>query len=356
MKLRNRAVKSPTKMIRQKPNQQKHHQTKFRTQVNRQNKFRRTKTEEESVEALKSNKLKDKLDSLYTDVGSVPSYSAKIGEFLKNHYVHSTHRRVVRRKNFPRRRVIARFPFEIFMGDLIEFTQYKYQNKGYCFILLLIDCFTKVIYTAPMKSKNQDDCLMAFQSIFDKYEKFPVNLVTDKGKEFFNFKLQSFFLVYGVNHYSTPTKSDSKASIAERAIRTIKQRLQKIFFASNRKKWIDVIDKVTINYNKTPHRSIGMAPFKVNDANRKEVYNRLYPYKNLSVVCRLKEGDKVRKILEKSIFDKGYTQNWTSEVFVIADIRQSNAVCWYKLKTLDNKEVTGIYYYYQLNLVSSNDS
>ena len=99
-----------------------------------------------------------------------------------------------------------------------------------------------------------------------------------------------------------------------------------------------------------------MASFEVNDTNRKEVYNRLYPYKNLSVVCRLKEGDKVRKILEKSIFDKGYTQNWTSEVFVIADIRQSNAVCWYKLKTLDNKEVTGIYYYYQLNLVSSNDS
>ena len=142
------------------------------------------------------------------------------------------------------------------MGDLIEFSQYKRQNKGYSFILLLIDCFTKVIYTAPMKTKNQDDCVMAFQSIFDDFDKFPINLVTDKGKEFYNFKLQSFFLVHGVNHYSIQTKSDSKASVAERAIRTIKQRLQKVFFKSGNNRWIDVIDQIAVNYNKTPHRSI----------------------------------------------------------------------------------------------------
>ena len=354
MRLRNRAVKSPTRVIRQKTSRQAQ-KTESQANKDRQDKNFQANTEIESENPQSTDKLKDKLESLYTDIRSVPSYSAKLGEFLRNQYVHSTHRRVVKRKTFPRRRVIARFPFEIFMGDLIEFTQYKRQNKGYSFILLLIDCFTKVIYTAPMKSKSQDDCLLAFQSIFDKFDKFPINLVTDKGKEFFNFKIQSFFLVYGVNHYSIPTKSESKASVAERAIKTIKQRLQKLFFASDRNRWIDVIDQVTTNYNKTPHRSIGMAPFDVNDLNREEVYNRLYPFKRLSVVCRLKEGDKVRKVLEKSIFDKGYTQNWSSEVFVIADVRQSNAVCWYKLKTLDNVEVPGIFYYYQLNLVSSND-
>ena len=350
MKLRKRIYQSPPRVIRptrkQKPITNQQAETQAEKSV----------PEQATQEEISTDKLKDKLESLYTDIKSVPSYSAKLGEFLRNQYVHSTHRRVVKRKNFPRRRVIARFPFEIFMGDLIEFTQYKRQNKGYSFILLLIDCFTKVIYTAPIKSKNQDDCLLAFQSIFDQFDQFPVNLVTDRGKEFFNFKLQSFFLVHGVNHYSIPTKSDSKASIAERAIRTIKQRLQKFFFKTSKNRWIDVIDQVTDNYNKTPHRSIGMAPLDVNAENRDRVYNKLYPLRKLTIVCRLKKGDKVRTVLEKSIFDKGYTQNWSSEVYIVEDVRQSNGVCWYKLKTLDNNPLKGIYYYHQLNLVSSNDN
>ena len=34
---------------------------------------------------------------------------------------------------------------------------------------------------------------------------------------------------------------------------------------------------------------------------------------------------------------------------------QSNAVCWYLISDLDNKEVPGIWYYYQLKLVARND-
>ena len=252
--------------------------------------------------------------------------------------------------------MIARYPFELFMGDLIEYRMHKRQNKGYSYILLVIDAFTKVVYTAPMKHKDGQSTFQAFESIFDNLAQYPVNLCTDEGKEFFNNKVQSLFLMYGINHYAIPTKSLSKASIAERAIRTVKQRLQKIFVSQKNNRWIDVIDQVTLNYNKTPHRSIGMSPLEVTDENRDKVYNRLYPYRKLTVICRLKIGDKVRKILEKSIFDKGYKANWSNEVFIIDKVNQSNAVCWYRIKTLDNQPVKGIFYYYQLNLVSSNDN
>ena len=242
------------------------------------------------------------------------------------------------------------------MADLIEYQQYKRSNRGYSYILLVIDCFSRVVYVSPMKTKSAVDCLKAFQHVFEKLEQYPVHLVTDKGKEFFNTTLQNFFLASGVNHYAIPSKSDNKASMAERAIRTFKSRLQKLFFVLGSNRWIDVIDQLCLDYNATPHRSIGMKPVDVTAENRKIVYKRLYPHRNLTVVCRLKIGDKVRRVREKQHFDKGYTENWTREIFIVDKVEQSNAVCFYKIKTLDNKPVPGIYYYQQLNLVSRNDS
>ena len=64
--------------------------------------------------------LKDALDKLYDDIESAPSFSAKIEAYLRNNTIHSRHRRIVK-KTFPRRRVISRFPFDIFMADLIEY-------------------------------------------------------------------------------------------------------------------------------------------------------------------------------------------------------------------------------------------
>ena len=242
------------------------------------------------------------------------------------------------------------------MADLIEYRQFKRYNKGYSYILIVIDCFSRMVYVAPLRNKSADDTSEAFKSIFDNLVRFPIHIVTDKGKEFFNSKVQNTFASVGVNHYAIPSKSPSKASIVERVIRTIKSRLQKYFFATNNYRWIDVIDQVADNYNKTPHRSIGMKPIDVTAENRESVYKRLYPYRNVTVVCRLKPGDKVRKIVEKDIFDKGYIENWSREVFIVDTVKQSNAVCYYTIKTLDNQPIKGIFYYQQLNLVSRNDS
>ena len=74
----------------------------------------------------------------------------------------------------------------------------------------------------------------------------------------------------------------------------------------------------------------------------------------MTVVCRLKEGDRVRKIIEKELYDKGYTAKWSEEIFLISSVKQSNGVCYYTIKHLDGTSVSGIFYYYQLNLVSSN--
>ena len=114
-----------------------------------------TSKEASETKSTRDDTLTEELTKLYEDIKSVPSYSAKITELIRHNSTHSLHRRVVK-KTFPRRRVITRFPFENFMGDLIEYPSYKFVNNGYQYILVLIDCFTKKVYVSPMKKKNKE--------------------------------------------------------------------------------------------------------------------------------------------------------------------------------------------------------
>ena len=71
------------------------------------------------------------------------------------------------------------------------------------------------------------------------------------------------------------------------------------------------------------------------------VYKKLYPDIQLKTVCKLKIGDKVRKIIEKDIFEKGYSANRTEEIYIITNSKQLNGVCWYYLEDLSGNKVKG---------------
>ena len=69
---------------------------------------------------------------------------------------------------------------------------------------------------------------------------------------------------------------------------------------------------------------------------------------------KFKVGDYVRISKNKGLFEKGYKDNWSEEIYVISKVKQTNGVCYYYLKDLSHKDLPGIYYYHQLNLVSRN--
>ena len=55
-------------------------------------------------------------------------------------------------------------------------------------------------------------------------------------------------------------------------------------------------------------------------------------------------GDKVRiSKYKRNLFDKGYTPNWTEEIFKIDKIQYTNPIT-YKLKDLNNEEIKGSFY------------
>ena len=295
------------------------------------------------------------MQKIYSEIRSSPSYSSKIADFLRQNENYSLHRRIVKRK-FPRRKIITHYPFQIFQADLIEYSQrsYSYANHGYRFILIVIDCFSKMLYAEAVKRKSSEYMADAIDNIFKQFDYFPNSLITDKGLEFYNSKVQAVLRKYGINHYHMKTKTAWKTPMAERVIRTIKTRLERYFRKNQTKKWYDVLQEIVKDYNRTPHRVIGMAPVKVTFHNSEDVYKRMFGDVDLRVIPRLAVGDRVRILLEKELFDKGYKQNWSQEIYVIKKAVQKAGVVWYKIQKLDGTPVESIKYYFQLNLVAKN--
>ena len=314
----------------------------------------RTRSKKNALTANKGTQINndDNIEQIYSNVQSTPAYSAKVNDFLRKNATQSKHGRIVKRV-FPRRRIIVNHPFQIFMADLIEYTRsskMKFANRNYVYILIVIDCFSKYVWAKPLKKKNQKTVSAAFSEIFDEMNEYPNTVITDEGKEFYNSDMRRVFDAFQIHHYSIKTKT--KASMAERVIRTLKSRLEKYMSLNKTRKWIDILPDIIRGYNGTPHRSIGIAPREVSDDNISLVFKKLYPNLELLAQPRLQVGNIVRILRKKSLFDKGYKQNWSSEEYKIRAILQKAGVVWYKLSHFNDSKISGSFYYYELRKIA----
>ena len=99
-----------------------------------------------------------------------------------------------------------------------------------------------------------------------------------------------------------------------------------------------MLDDIVNKYNNTVHRTIKMKSIDVTSDSYAE-YNEDFNKKD----PKFKVGDNVRISKYKNIFAKGYTPNWSEEVFVISKIK--NAVPWtYVINDFNGEEITGSFY------------
>lgn len=148
---------------------------------------------------------------------------------------------------------------------------YSRENKGFKYIMLLINCFTKFIFAKPLKTKTAIEVATTLEPILKKHKM--CNLQTDQGKEFFNFRFKRLMEKYGINHYST--YSDKKASISERAIRTVKGKMWRIFTEKGNYEWLSILPQVIKQYNNSVLRTIGMRPNEVSAKDEKAILKHM---------------------------------------------------------------------------------
>ena len=129
-----------------------------------------------------------------------------------------------------------------------------------------------------------------------------------------------------------------KSVVAEKFIRILKNKIFKYMAAISKDVYFDVLDDIVNKYNKTVHRTIKTKPIDVTGdyyAECNESFNEKDP--------KFKVSDNVRISKYKNIFAKGYTPNWSEEVFAISKIK--NTVPWtYVISDLNGEEITGSFY------------
>ena len=134
------------------------------------------------------------------------------------------------------------------------------------------------------------------------------------------------------------TFNEGKLVVAERFIRTLKNKLYKHMTATGKNVYYDVLDNVVNEYNNTKHNTIKMKPKDVKDGNK-----RVYIDEHNEKSARSNVGDRVRISKFKNIFAKGYTPNWSREIFIIDKINDTVPYT-YNLKDLNDEEIICSFY------------
>lgn len=258
------------------------------------------------------------------------------------------------RIHFKRRKVIVKGLNEHFQADLVEMQPYAKINKGYRYIFIVIDVFSKYVWAVPLKSKSGKDVTEAMKKILVTDKRIPIHLQTDNGKEFYNSDFQKLMKTYNINHYST--YSTKKCSVVERVNRTIKSMMYKEFSINGSFRWYNLLDGLIKKYNENKHRTIGMKPIDVNKGNEKMLLKSVYNYPTItySQLPKFKINEHVRISKYRGVFDKGYTPNWSNEIFTISKINYSKPIT-YLLKDAQEQSIEGCFYTEELQKVKHPD-
>ena len=187
-------------------------------------------------------------------------------------------------------------------------------NKRFRFLLFVIDIYSKYAWFVPLKDKKGVSIVNAFQSISKKSSRKPNKIWVDKGSEFYNRSMKSWLEKNDIEMYST--HNEEKSVVAERFIRTIKNKIYKHMTSISKNVYIDKLDDIVNEYNNTKHRTIKMKPIDVKD----NTYIDFVKEVNDNDL-KFKVGDHVSIPKYKHIFSKGYTPNWSEEVLVTKKLK-----------------------------------
>ena len=260
-------------------------------------------------------------------VGVISESSARLADEL--------HKPVI--KKFNRRKVYSSFKDNIWGVDLADMRLLSRRNKGIKYLLCAIDLFSKFAFVVPLKDKRGVSIVKGFEEIIDDSSREPNKIWVDQGGEFYNKVFKNWFNDKGTEMYST--YNEDKSVVAERFIRTLKNKLYKHVTSIGKDVYYDILDDVVKKYNNTVNRSIGMKPKDVSSSNNESTYVEESNKKD----AKFSVGDRVRISKFKNIFAKGYTANWSKEISVISKIK--NTLPWtYELKDLNGENIIGSFY------------
>ena len=222
-------------------------------------------------------------------------------------------------KSYPTNKIIYDHIDEIWSIHLADMIDYKISNnKGYRYIFIVIDNFSKYLWAIPLKNKYSQTITNEFSNIITKSKRKPLKLESDRGTEFYKSIFQNFLKSKNIHHYSRYT--DKGPSIAERVIKTVRSLLKKPVFEKGKADWLSELSSVIKKYNNTIHSSTKMTPIQASKkVNEKEVFSNLRDDR-VKRQPKFKLGELVRTADIKQVFSKGDSTNWSYKLYTNTEV------------------------------------
>ena len=124
-------------------------------------------------------------------------------------------------------------------------------NKGIKYLLCAIDLFSKYAWVIPIKDKKGTSIVNAFKKILSDSNRKPNKIWVDQGSEFYNKSFKDFLKINNIKMYST--YNEGKSVVAERFIRTLKNKIFKHMAAISKFVYFNVLDDIVDKYSNTVH-------------------------------------------------------------------------------------------------------
>ena len=163
-------------------------------------------------------------------------------------------------KKFRKRKVYYSFRDNISGVDLDDMESMSKFNKGIKYLLCAIDFFSKYARVISIKDKKRPSIVNAFQKIISKGIKSN-KIWVDQGSEFYNQSFKDFLKINNIEMYST--FNEGKSVVAERFIRTLKNKIYKHMTAISKNVYFNVLYNIVNRYKNTVHKTIKMKPIDV---------------------------------------------------------------------------------------------
>ena len=219
--------------------------------------------------------------------------------------------------------------------DILDLKDYGPENnRGYRYVLVIIDNFSKFGWTVPLKNKNAQTIKDSFENFLINSKRKPNLIESDRGKEFYNNIFQDFLNKNDIKLYSRNTYLG--AVFAERFNKTIRDLLKKPVFEQGDAKRIDILSTITKQYNNRIHSSTKLTPIQ---ASLKK--NEGYVYKNLldkrkKITAKFQINNLVRTAYLKKTFSKSDMTNWSYNLYKITEI-VNDTIPSYKINNLPER-------------------
>ena len=234
-------------------------------------------------------------------------------------------------------------------------------NKGYKYILIVQDVFSRKIWTRALKDKTGKTIENQLNDILTEMAPFHENarFIIDRGTEYLNTAVKNILNNHGV---AISHPSDGHASHVERANLSLQRLLyQKMTEVGGTRKWLEFLPQATNIINTRKHRIIKMTPNEAENIDNHNRVNEAMSLYRLKAVNNSKKrekkkkkfkiGDMVRLQADKGVFKRGYLPTFTKEIFKISEILDHLPVTMYSVKEWDGTPIHGNFYPEELTLV-----